>query len=95
MENILSKLKEQWIFIVAIFAAGAAYSEGISKIKNLEQAVQSNAEVSQKIHEVEKNQSRLDERTISIQNAQERQEELLNMILEQTKNHADNRNKHK
>jgi uncharacterized membrane-anchored protein YhcB (DUF1043 family) len=72
-------LKENWIILSAIGAAGVAWGAQQVKIQNLEQVVTQQAPVNTKLQE---QSARVDERTKEIQDTLAQQQKLLLMLLQ-------------
>lgn len=74
-------LKQYWFLLTALFAMGGAWGQAQYKIQTLEDAVKSNAEVRKEVDTLKSQSARIDERSLAIQQSQERQERMIEMLL--------------
>lgn len=78
MDNaILEWLKKHWFIFTVLFAGGTAWGQAQIKISNLEDAVRKNAETQVKVEELQKQSSKIEERTVQMQIQQMKMEQLL------------------
>lgn len=97
--SITNWLKQYWFIFGALLTVGITWGQTTSKINTLEEKINNNVAQQTKIEKMATSQSRLDERTLIMQQEQRDQKELLMKILEgqqkiiQTSDKAINRKK--
>lgn len=82
MNKFLTVLKNYWFLIIALATLSAAWGESQIKILDLETAVKQNATTQSEVSDLKAKTAVINERTKSIKETVERQERLLEKLLE-------------
>lgn len=78
-------LKAHWFLFAALVAMGVAWGEQRMRVETVEDAVKQQTIIQQQVQDNARRTERVDERTERMLEQQERQEQLLRLILEKVK----------
>ena len=85
MSTIVKWLQTYWFLITTLFACGVAWGQTQNKMMSLEEAIKETVVIQTKVEDLQKQNAKLEERTIQIQESQRETQELLRDIYMQNK----------
>jgi hypothetical protein len=79
--TVINWLKTYWFLLSALVVVGIAWGQTTKTVSELQKKVDASASQQQKVDDIKSTQSRLDERTLIMQQEQKEQKELLMQLL--------------